>query len=168
MNIFHLAQRLIYLLPFIVMATGCQTKTTFDQQEATKEILKLHQAQRKYHFEKDSISFVNQLSENMVSVNRGKITHPTREENLKRNHHYFSSVDFEKWDDLQSPIIRFSDDGSLAYTVVDKLVELTYEDEQGKKAVGKTHFAWIAIYRKTADGWKIEAVASTNEPEATE
>ena len=134
----------------------------FDDESAA--ILKLHHAQRDYHFEKDSISYINQLSSDFISVNRGLITLPSRAETLKRYNRYFSTVEFIKWDDVTDPIIRFSDDGSLAYTVVDKIVQVTYEDEEGEKKLGQTHFAWTAIYRKTDEGWKIECATSTNKP----
>ena len=126
-----------------------------------EKILTLHNLQRDYHFNKDSIAFLNQLSDNFISVNKGKITSPKRKETLTRYHRYFSSVEFVKWDDITPPIIKFSDDGSLAYCIVDKLVVLTYEDANKKKVEQKTHFAWTSIYKKYGDEWKIDCVIST-------
>lgn len=77
---------------------------------------------------------------------------------------YFHSVTFQKWDDLTDPIIHFSDDGSLAYTIVHKEVVLDTQDETGDTITERIEYAWGAIYRDTEEGWKIESVASTNKP----
>ena len=101
-------------LGMLCLLTSCSNKKVFDEAEALKEIYVLHNAQRKYHFEKDSVSFVNQLSEDYVEVKNGIVSRPKLEDKLSRYHSYFSQVEFLKWDDLQEPIIRFSEDGSLA------------------------------------------------------
>ena len=128
------------------------------------KILQLHNAQRHNHFNKDSISFASHQSENFISVNKGKITHPKKEEMISKYHNYFSSVEFVKWDDVTNPIIRFSEDGKLAYTIVDKIVKITYEDENGDRVDDETHYAWTAIYKKYGDEWKVDCVTSTEEP----
>ncbi|MEM9077621.1 MAG: hypothetical protein AAGC43_11295 [Bacteroidota bacterium] len=143
---------------------SCAGNEVFDEDKARKEIYELHNAQRKYHFEKDSVSFVNQLSSNYMEVSKGIVATPKLEDKLSRYHRYFSQVEFLKWDDLQEPTIRFSEDGSLAYTIVDKIVQVSYQDENGNETTGETHFAWVAIYRKTREGWNIECAISTNEP----
>lgn len=129
-----------------------------------KQILQLHALQREYHFRKDSLAFMNQLSDDFISVNKGLITHPKREETLQRYHRYFDSVEFEKWDDVTPPIVRFSDDHSIAYTVVDKMVKTQWQDGDGQTVTDSTHFAWTAIYRKEQGIWKIDCVTSTQRP----
>ncbi len=151
----------IYIILITILFVSCNQNKSFDLEKEKQEILKLHNQQRANHFKKDSIAFANQLSNNFISVNRGKITMPKKEENIKRYHNYFSSVDFVKWDDVSEPIIRFSDDGSLAYTIVDKIVEVTYTNENGEMYNSSTHFAWTAIYKKYGDEWKTDCVTST-------
>ena len=56
----------------------------------------------------------------------------------------------------------------MAYTIVDKSVTLTYEDQEGNKVQEETHFAWTAIYKKYNEEWKIESVTSTQKPVDTE
>ena len=85
-------------------------------------------------------------------------------ETISRYHGYFSSVEFLKWDDVSKPIIKFSNDGRMAYTIVDKIVAVAHKDEIGNTIEGKTHFAWIAIYKKYDNQWKIDCVTSTNKP----
>ncbi len=152
---------ILTLLFIILLVSSCTAENQFDEKKETNEILKLHNLQRDYHFNRDSIAFANQLSDNFISVNKGKITRPSRQETISRYHSYFSSVEFIKWDDVTEPIIIFSEDGSIAYTIVDKIVQTTYENESGNKESGETHFAWTAIYKKYKDGWKVDCVTST-------
>ena len=140
----------------------CSCNSRIDNRSGDSEIiLQMHSNQRDYHFNKDSVAFADQLSENFISVNRGIISQPTKEETISRYHHYFSSVEFIKWDDKSEPIIKFSDDGSIAYTIVDKIVSVRYEDDNGKIQESETEFAWTAIYRKYGKEWKIDCVTST-------
>lgn len=153
-----------YLLP-IVLLIACNTPVqTFDEAAEIEKILAIHHEQRKVHFEKMPKEFTEMMSENFISVNRGKVTTPSKKDNVERFTNYFNSVEFVKWDDVKPPVIRFSDDGSMAYTVVEKEVVVTYEADE-KKYESKTMFSWVAIYKKYGVEWKIDAVASTNLPD---
>jgi len=155
----------IFISLAIILIVSCKEQNQLNIEAERDKILQLHKLQRDYHFNKDSISFADQLSENFISVNKGEITHPKKKELISRYHNYFSSVEFVKWDDVTDPIIRFSEDGKLAYTIVDKVVKVTYADENGDLIDDEeTHFAWTAIYKKYGDEWKIDCVTSTDKP----
>ncbi|MCX2719177.1 nuclear transport factor 2 family protein [Lentiprolixibacter aurantiacus] len=154
----------IKVLLLSVLLVACKEQNQFDIEKGTKEILKVHNLQRDYHFNKDSISFANQFSENFVSINNGIISRPKKSETISRYNSYFLSVDFIRWDDVTEPIILFSDDGTLAYAIVDKIVKVTYKGETGEKVERETRFAWTTIYRKYGDEWKIDCVTSTSKP----
>lgn len=155
----------LYLISLlIILCFSCNKPVSFSIEKETENILKMHHSQREYHFNKDSIAFANQLSKNFISVNKGEISKPTKEVTISRYNNYFSSVEFVKWDDVSEPIIRFSDDGSMAYTIVDKVVRVAYKNENDSLVESETHFAWTAIYKKYGDEWKIDHVASTNKP----
>jgi hypothetical protein len=156
----------IWTLAFIVSVSCSQINQTSLADEE-KYILEIHHALRDHHFKKDSTKFVNQLADHFISVNKGNISTPSHEELITRYSSYFSSVEFEKWDDVSEPIIRFSDDATMAYSVVDKMVVVTYPDDDGNTIRGTTHFAWTAIYRKYEGEWKIDCVTSTNKPETS-
>ena len=161
----NLHLRKFYLLIlFIVAVFSCSKTNEISLSEEKNKILALHNLQRDYHFNKDSVSFAAQFSDNFISVNKGQITRPSIEETLARYNRYFSSVDFVKWDDLSDPIIKFSDDYSMAYAIVDKIVSITYKDANGAIQTGETHFGWTTIYRKYDNEWKIDAVTSTEVP----
>lgn len=149
----------IILVITIISCTGSSQGPTQADKDA---IMALHKAQRDYHFNKDSVAFSKLLAfEDFIGINGGVISRPTKQETMTKHHRYFSSVEFLNWDDVSEPVIRFSEDGSLAYTVVDKMVVLRPKD-QPEASPDTTFYAWTAIYRKHPEGWKIECVTSTN------
>ncbi|MBR9922300.1 MAG: nuclear transport factor 2 family protein [Bacteroidetes bacterium] len=160
--------RLLFFGVFLILS--CKpTADSFDREEATTEIMALHQEQQQAHLQKDAALLVGQFAEDMISVNRGKVSKADKESSLNRFQSYFDHVDFVKWDDVNQPIIRFSKDGSLAYTVVEKEVVVRFA-EGDSLMEEKTIFAWTSIYRRifksdtTNNGWKLESMSSTNQP----
>ena len=155
------------LILILLLCSYCKQKDQSSSRvnsavSASAEILKLHQLQRDYHFNKNVNDFVGILSDDYINVSEGVINHPTTEANTARFTSYFSSVDFQKWDDIEPPIIRFSEDSTLAYTIVHKQVELTTKDSTGTEVKESVEYAWLAIYRRVGDGWKIECAVSTD------
>ena len=139
---------------------SCKQKPNLAQ--ARVEILNLLQQERKAHFDRDVNLFMSEFADSMIMVNKGIVSVPTKEQHKERIGKYFGSVKFVKWDDSSPPIIRFSDDASLAYAVVQKQVVLTYPDSFGNSFTDTTNYSWVAIYRKQKGKWMVECNASTN------
>lgn len=157
----------VFLILVAAFVAGCAVQNSlFNRSDAERQVLEVREQHRNAHFNKDAMKFVGSFTDDFISVNRGEITRPSGEQSLEMFQGYFDAVEFVKWDDVAAPEVRFSDDGSLAYVVTEKQVDLTYPGSEGETYLDQTRFAWIAIYRKTATGWKVEAIASTNkEPE---
>lgn len=152
--------RILYCLLALSLLFSCNTKTDLSKEE--NEIRELLQQERKAHFARDVDLFVSEFADSMISVNKGKVTIMSPAQNKLRIEPYFKSVEFIKWDDVEKPQIKFSDDGTLAYAVVQKQVILSYPDSLGKPFIDTTDYAWVSIYRKQKSGWKVEANISTN------
>ncbi|WP_062058270.1 hypothetical protein [Aquimarina longa] len=110
------------LLCFLGIILSCTTEKKTNKEEEENKILQLHHLQKEYHFKKLAKEFASQMSTGFISVNRGEIKKPTKGDNIKKYDTYFNSVTFEKWDDISPPIIRFSDEYTMAYTVVHKVI----------------------------------------------
>ena len=149
-----------YIFLFVPLFTGCSSKPDLEKEKQT--ILAMLQTERKAHFDRNVDLFMSEFADGMISVNKGVVTTPTKEFHKKRIGKYFGSVQFIKWDDKAEPIIRFSDDGSLAYAIVQKDVIVTFPDSTGKTLNDTTHYAWSSIYRKKDGQWKVECNISTN------
>lgn len=112
----------ISTLAFILFMS-CSAKTNLAKEETA--IRNLLQQERKAHFDRNVELFISEFADSMINVNKGMVRTPTKEEHKVRIGKYFGSVEFIKWDDVAEPIIRFSDDGSLAYTIIQKQVILS-------------------------------------------
>lgn len=146
----------------LLLFSSCNLKPDLEVEK--KQLLALHKEQQDAHLNKNAKQFVDQFADSMLSVNRGKISITTKDSALKRFNTYFSNVEFKKWEDMNPPVIEFSADASMAYMAVDKLVVLTYHDEENKNTEETTHYAWVSIFKKAANGiWKIVCNVSTNE-----
>lgn len=146
-----------FLLP--VLSMSC---SRVDIDKERKVILSMLQTERKAHFDRNVDLFMSEFADGMISVNKGEVNFDSKEEHKKRIDSYFGSVQFIKWDDTAEPVIRFADDGSLAYAIIQKEVILTYPDSTGKPFYDTTHYAWSSIYRKQNGEWKVECNVSTN------
>lgn len=150
---------------FLIIAVvfcSCGNNNSFDKKKETQAITALLQQERKAHFERNVDLFMSEFADGMLSVNKGKVSVSTPEENRERISKYFGRVKFVKWDDVAEPVIRFSDDGSLCYAIIQKQVILSTIDSTGKPVMDSTDYAWASIYRKQKGEWKVETNISTN------
>lgn len=151
---------ILIVLSTIAGLLSCCRKSDLPKEE--KAIRSLLQQERKAHFDKNADMFVSEFADSMLAVNKGKVSMLSPEQNKKRIQPYFESVQFIKWDDVAEPVIRFSDDGSMAYAVIQKQVIVSYPDSTGKPFIDTTNYAWVSIYRRQKGEWKVEANISTN------
>lgn len=147
---------------FAIFFFSCDHPGKKDIAAEEKAIRALLQQERKAHFDRNADLFVSEFADSMVSVNKGKVSILSPERNKERIKPYFESVNFIKWDNVAEPVIRFSDDGKMAYAIVQKEVVVTYPDSTGRHLTDTTHYAWVSIYRKKNGEWKVEANISTN------
>jgi hypothetical protein len=144
----------------MIVLQACQKNKDHSSDE--QQIRELLASERKAHMERNVDMFVQEFSDSLYSVNKGTIKATPPDSMRKSISRYFGAVQFIKWDDTTPPVIRFSDDGSLAYALVQKEVIVSYPGDTGTRIIDTTHFAWASVYRKENSGWKLEANISTN------
>lgn len=148
------------LITFLL--SSCNSISTPGFEKEKKEILQLEAKQRGYHFTKNVKAFTDLFSEDFLSINKGTITKPSRKNSYEMFDQYFKSSEFVKWNDNKAPVIRFSNDGSVAYVAVDKVVIVKMLNGNRKGMMDTTNFAWLTVYKKFKNKWKIDCVTSTN------
>lgn len=126
---------------------------------ALQKIMDLLNLQRTAHFNRDANLLVSMLADDYIEIKNGKISIPKKDDLIIRFQKYFDSVTFIEWDDIRSPHITVSEDGTLAYAIVNKKVRL--KTKEGKEEL--TIFAWMATFKKNNDTWKITSITSTTE-----
>ncbi|HTU13488.1 MAG TPA: nuclear transport factor 2 family protein [Allosphingosinicella sp.] len=130
---------------------------------ALDELRALIPLQRTAHLNYDAALLVNLFAEDFVVIDGGRVTRPTRAESLRRFRHYFETMRFLAWDDIDPPVIVVSPDGRLATVVVTKLVRAVPRAAGAGGAVTETRFAWLETWRRDAAGWRMIQLASTRE-----
>jgi hypothetical protein len=141
---------------------SCNQPSSPDFAKEKEAILELEAKQRTYHFTKNVKAFIDMFSKDFLSVNRGRVDKPTSKASYEMFDAYFKSVEFIRWDDNKEPVVRFSNDGSIAYVAVDKLVIVKVPGTNGKQIMDTTNYAWLTVYKKDNNDWKIDCVTSTN------
>jgi len=118
-----------------------------------EEILALHKASIDAHLEKNIPFFTQDVSDDFVTVSRGDIYKPTKEETNTMFTNYLENTEFFEYRDLQEPIVGFSRDGSIAWTIVQVKVVGKRKMEDGMIADLDFTSSWIMLYERQEDKW---------------
>lgn len=137
--------------------------TSPQQSEDVNELLRMHYRDRAAHFNRDAGYIFSNFADEYFSVGNGRVNLPDRRAGQARMQAYLDSSTFLEWDDITPPIIRVSDDGSMAYVLVHKKVRLLDKNNGSKEEI--EIFAWSMTLRKIAWKWKVTSVTSTRTPE---
>jgi len=138
------------LIAILLIFTGC--KESPDQDKIREEILDLHKATIDAHLNKDVNFFVKDISDDYFSVGNGEIRYPAKNEISERFSNYLESTTFTNYKDLQEPVIGFSEDGTIAWSIVQVNVAGTRTMDDGESDFDYT-FAWITLYSRQGDKW---------------
>lgn len=126
------------------------------------ELVRLHKQAQTAHLTYDAKLFVEMFAENLTQIQSGRVVSRDKKANLERFHQYFGSYKFDEWEDIVPPIIKISQDGTLATVTVQKRVSGKYKDDKGVERTDKTVFAWLEVWEKINGEWKVVTVASTS------
>ena len=124
------------------------------------ELLALHKAGIQAHLEKNVPFFVQDVSDDFISVSRGEIHRPTIEDTRSMFTNYLENATFSEYKDLQEPIIGLSNDGSLGWAIVQVKV-------MGKRTIDGTEMdmdfisSWMMLYERKDNRWIRIVNAST-------
>jgi len=85
-------------------------------------------------------------------VQGGEIKWPSEQEITDRFTNYLNNTTFTRYEDLREPIIGFSEDGSLAWMVVQVKISGTRVVD-GEAVELDFTVAWITLYRREGEIW---------------
>lgn len=125
------------------------------------ELIRLHEQAKTAHLTYNPELFVSMFGENLTQIQSGEVLVRNRETHLARFQKYFESYKFSEWENIVPPVIKISNDGTLATVQVQKRVRGTYTDEKDKIHEDLTIFAWLEVWEKINGEWKVVTVAST-------
>lgn len=123
-----------------------------------------HAADRKAHFKADVDRLLEDSADEMISVRDGAIMRISKADRRRGMAEYFRGARYSEWDNLEDPIIRVSDDGSMAWMITRLKVARTQKDSTGVEREQKFVYAGIMMYEKVDGRWVKVANVSTFEP----
>ena len=127
------------------------------------ELTRLQQQATTAHLNRDANLLVDLFANDGISeIRRGEVTRLTREQGLQQFEQYFGRVQFLEWADTAPPAIELSADGTMATITVQKRVRT--QSNENRQEDSSTEFAWLEVWRKFDDQWKLVTVASTDRP----
>jgi hypothetical protein len=150
------------VLAAVSALSGCGP--TVDLEAEYAELMRIHELNREAHLGKDAARIAALISDDFLNISHGKIEHQTAEDMIAQLQPYLDRSTFLAWDDIEEPVIRISQDGTMAYVVILKDVHLTQQDENGETIEGRTIFAWTETYEKRDGEWRLTTVTSTDRP----
>lgn len=143
-----------------------ETINSIDLAAETEQLLKIHASDRRAHFETNAKLLMEHAADDFISVSNGSIQRPTRAESLKFFEQYFKDAKYYEWDDLEPPIVRVSNDASMAWMIVRTRVRRAQTASGGEATERTFVYAGIMAYEKKAGRWVRVANVSTFEPQA--
>lgn len=146
----------------LVIAAGCCHRPDLEQRR--QELLDLHRSLIEAHLAGDAAALAEPTADDYLSVARGEVVPMTAAEVEQRLAPYLAGTEFSHYRDVAEPIVGISDDGSLAWSIVQVRVAGTRSGEDGESYEFDTRWAWLTLYRRHGDGWQRIADVSTNRP----
>jgi hypothetical protein len=153
------------LFLFLMLSTVTVPAQSASQLEKEKaELLRIHKADREAHFKTDVDLLQQHSPDEFISVSQGKIYRSNKADERKQFTDYFQHAKYYEWDDMDEPIIRVSNDGSMAWMITRIRVRRTQKNAAGAEPETKFIYAGIMTYEKRDGKWIRVANVSTFEP----
>lgn len=135
----------------LLLVSACTSEPDLDK--LRMEILDLHKASLRAHLDKDVDFFVTNLSDDYFSAGNGKIRRPGKQEIYSQFNNYLSRTAFSHYQDVETPLVGFSDDGTLAWCLVRVKVAGKQKMDVDSVSHFNTTWSWITLYKREGDTW---------------
>ena len=151
------------LLLFVACAASPSAVPSADLEKEKAELLRIHKSDREAHFKTDVDRLLENSPEEFISVGRGKINRSSKDDARKMFTGYFRGAKYYEWDDMEEPIIRISNDASMAWMITRTRVRRVQKKADGSEQEEKFVYAGIMTYEKRDSHWVRVANVSTAE-----
>jgi len=152
----------IFFSQLFVAIAHSMVPQNVDPEKTKEEILGLHASDLAAILQGDDLA--SRLAPEVVSVDGGHIDRLTREELFGHIADSFNGSQRRAEDDLETPIIRVSSDGTMAWAIVRTRYRYDNIRPGGKLETNESISASVLIYEKHEGKWLVTASATTEEP----
>jgi len=153
---------ILVAIAMLSLVVGCCQDP--DLEQARQQILDLHQSFIQAHLDKDAAFLAEPTADDYLSVVRGHVRPMSAAEVEGMLAPYLAETHFSHYEDVAEPIIGFSKDGSIAWSIVQVRVAGERTGDDDTKQSFDTLWAWLTLYRRDGDRWQRIADVSTNRP----
>ena len=150
------------LLAILCLFNSC-TRTVQNEKDRLA-LLESITRDRTAHYTTSAALLLEDALDSFISVSNAQVKVSSLEERMKFFDRNFDGAVYSKWDYVQEPIVRISNDGSMAWVISKVEVRRTKIDANGVTKPEGFIYAGIMTYKKVDDQWKKEANVSTFEP----
>jgi hypothetical protein len=147
----------------LVACTAAASAEPTDLEKEKAELLRIRKSDREAHFKTDVEALLENSPEEFISVGRGKINRSSKDDARKMFTGYFRDAKCYEWDDVEEPIIRISNDASMASMITRTRVRRVQKKADGADEEEKFVYAGIMTYEKRDGRWVRVANVSTVE-----
>ncbi len=134
-----------------------------DLQADRTAILAIHATDREAHFKTDPDLLFSNTGTGFLSVSRGHVGRPRIEDLKATFRDVFKGAIYQEWDDVEPPVVRISNDGTMAWMIARVRVRRLKADASGREQTEQFTYAGIITYEKRAGRWVKTANVSTVE-----
>jgi hypothetical protein len=146
----------------LVLLPASLTAQTRDADE--RELRRLHADLIRAHIENDPDLWMSMEGADYVSANGGRVTFPALAERRAGREEYLRSATFSRYRDVREPIVRVSEDGSLGWLIAEVEIAGHIEGDDGATRSFEEVWAWVELYERGPDGWKLVGNVSNSRP----
>ena len=143
-------------------------RTQSPQEALIAEIADYHRRSIEAHLSNRPEALIDDLHDDFVRVSWGEIQHPSRDELREMFTAYLGSTEFSHYELLSEPVIRISEDGSMAWSAAETRVAGRRTMPDGTEAGFDSIWAWINVYERRDGRWIRVGEASNSRPAAEE
>ena len=127
-------------------------------------LLRIHEELIRAHVENLPDLWTSLETDEYVSVNGGSVSFPSPVERRDGRRAYLQAARFTRYEDVREPLVRISTDGTLGWLIAEVAVAGTLPAADGSLEAFDEVWAWIELYERTPDGWKLVGNASNRRP----
>lgn len=142
-------------------------KSPTAKESAEQALLKVHELELRAHRQTDVKLLMANAQDEFVYVRDGKIAHSTAEEGRARFEKYFKNAKYQVYEDMEPPVVRASDDGTMGWIISRTHSRRTQLDPAtGKEEAQEFVYAGVMTYEFKDGKWLRVANVSTFEPQS--
>ncbi|HEX8706021.1 MAG TPA: nuclear transport factor 2 family protein [Myxococcaceae bacterium] len=140
------------LLPAFLILGACAHSPLTSREDDVAQLLRLHERSLEAHRRSDAAMLVGEAPDDFLLVNRGSVQTVTRAQMLQSMSGYLGSTTFTRYEDLCPPVVKVSQDGTLAWVAVQVQAEGTQRTGDKTEPLSFVS-AWVSLYEKRNGRW---------------